>query len=712
MKKIFKFLLVIFVVLIILAAAGIIALKILFPMEKVKEQFQLQVKSKLNREVDFKDFSLSFKGLNITDFALSEKTTFKDGTFISAKQAKAKIDLKALFHKQIKIETIGFEDLTVNIIKDKEGKFNFDDLLSKEESSAATTETEPQQSQQMFAVRAKQLYTKNATISFLDQKEGSDFSVGNLDIQIDDFGLDKDFSVLISCLSKIKTSTLNLDPVLFKIEGFINLAALDLPKAKAEINDFSITFDNSSLNLKGVIADFANPQINLSGTLDGINNKLIKQFTQSEMTAFSVPLTNIILSAKMNLEKNTADISQAKISIGNSFIKTRGSLDYSKKDISFSSNTDLSISLDEISSIAKDSLARFNMKGAINGKLSVSQNKKLNVKGNLNLKDVGAKLLDQNLEKTNGTVVIKSPNDISTGKLSGLFGGEPWEMTLSYKKDKKTDIDLSFYIKKFTLEDMDFETLLSKDKKENKEDKTEQKETKENATSGTYNLKADITIDKIENNVLTANNFIVKTDIRDFDSSLAKAQGNLTLNTKEVEIRDIDKLMKSSKLLKVMFTSLKTMQEAFNFAKLDNSSITNGIIKCSVISAEYTLKEGILSVIKSDVDSDLTVVRATGNADLLKDSVNMKIQAQLGKTGSNGFKPVVINVKGALSNPSYKIDVLSSLASILSKNNKQDSTEQQDSAGQQNSTEQQDSATEIKGNAKDVIKTIGSLFKK
>ena len=146
-----------------------------------------------------------------------------------------------------------------------------------------------------------------------------------------------------------------------------------------------------------------------------------------------------------------------------------------------------------------------------------------------------------------------------------------------------------------------------------------------------------------------------------------------------------------------MFTSLKIVQKAFDFAKLDNSSITNGIIKCSTINGEYVLKEGLLNIVKSDIDSDLTIVKASGNADLLKDSVDMKIQAQLGKTGSNGFKPVVINVKGSLSDPSYKVDVLSSLTSILGKNSEEDSSSQQ---------------SNVTSNTGEMLKTISSLFKK
>ncbi|MBQ4493222.1 MAG: AsmA family protein [Elusimicrobiaceae bacterium] len=700
MKKIFKILSIIFVSLVVLFALALFALKLMFPIEKVKAQVQEQVKNKLDREVRFKDFSLSFRGVNITDFALSEKTTFKDGTFIEAKQAHASIDLKALLHKQIKIESIGLNGLTLNIIKDKEGKFNFDDLLSGEEQTTLN-DTPNEQTGQVLQISAKQLYTKEATINFKDEATDTNFSVNNLNIQIDDFDLSKEFSIIISCLSKIKMAALTLDPVLFQMQAKIDLASLDLQKAKTEITDFAITYDRASLNLKGLVADFNNPQLNLSGTFKGIDNNLISHFTKDSVSTFSMPLINIILSAKFNLENSTADISQAKASIGNSFIKTKASLNYSAPEMVFSSNTNIAISLDEVAAIAKDTLEEFKLKGSINGTINASQNKKLNVNGSLALKDIGARLLNQDLEKTNGTITIKSLEDIFTNKISGLFALQPWDLTLAYKKSKNTNIDLSFYMKKFTLEDIDFDTFF-----ETKEDSSQQKETapkaeeKQPQNSDLYNLKADITIDKIENNVLTANNFVIKTDISDFDTSFAKAKGSLSLVSKDIEIRDIDKLMSSSKLFKVMFTSVKIMQKAFNFAKLDNTSITNGIIKCSIINTECTLKDGILNVNKSDIDSDLTIVRAFGNADLVKDSVNMKIQAQLGKTGSNGFKPVVINVKGSLSDPSYKVDVLSSLASILSKGTQGDTTEQQDAT------------KDVKSNAGEVIKTIGSLFKK
>ena len=702
MKKIFKFLLILLIIIVILILGALIALKIMFPMEKIKVQLQEQVKSKINREIDFKDVSLSLKSITIKDFALSEKTTFKEGTFISAQKASAQVDLKALLHKQIKIDTIGLENLTINIIKYKDGKFNFDDLISEKQNTQSSEIKQEESS--LIDISAKQVYTKDAVINFNDETAEMKFSINNLNIQVDNFDYNKDFSVLLSCSNKIKTSAFTLDPVLFKIEAIINLAGLDLPKAQANITDFSINYDTSSLNLTGLIADFSNPQGNLTGTLSGLDDKLVKHFVQGEITPFSVPLINMILSAKVNLENNTLDISQAKASIGNSYIKTKGSLDYSKQEISFNSNTNISVSLDEVALIAKETLQAFDLKGTIAGNINASQDKTLKVKGNLDFKNIGAKIFNKTLEKTGGKVEIKSLNDISTNKWIGNLDGEPWNLTLAYKKQQNTNIDLSFYMKKFTLQDINFEKLFeNKSSQEENQDSAwqnsqESKTEEKTQTSDLYNLKAEIVIDQIENNVLTANNFIINADIKDFEPSLAKAQGTLSFSSKEGEIRDIDKLMASSKMLKVMFTSVKIVQKAFNFAKLDNTTITNGIIKYSLINASYTLKDGVLGIVKSDIDSDLSVVKATGSADLLKDSLDVKVQAQIGKTGSSGFKPIVINVKGSLSDPSYKVDVLSSLSSIVS--------------GTGDTKEESGTLDKNITGAKEVVKSIGSLFKK
>lgn len=699
MKKIFKFLLISFITLVVLLVGALLTLKIMFPMEKIKAQLQEQVKNKLNREIDFKDISFSLKGLSISDFALSEKNTFKDGTFIFAEYALAEVDLKSLLHKQIKIDNIGLEKITVNVIKGKDGEFNFDDLLSAKTQETVATPKEQSESS-LLDISAKQIYIKDAVINYNDEETQTKFSLNNLNIQIDKFDLNKEFSLLITCLTKINMPALVLDPVLFKIESKINLAALDMQKAKAEITDFSINYDKSALNFTGLIDDFSNPQINLSGTLNGIDDNLIKHFTQDEVTPFSVPLINMILSAKLDLENNTANISQAKASVGNSFIKTRGQVDFSKADTVFSADTDLSVSLDEVSSIAKETLESLNLKGTITGKLNISQNKDFNIKGNISVKNFGAKIMKQDLRDITGNITIKSLRDIYTNKWTGNISSSPANLTLAYKKGKNTSLDLTFYMKKFTLEDMDFEKLFAgkeENKEEAKEENMPQANNSVNQNSELYNLKADITIDQIENNVLTANEFNLKTDVKDFDVSLAKAQGTLSFSTKNGEIRDIDKLMSSSKLLKVMFTSLKVIQKAFDFAKLDNSSITNGIIKCDLIDAQYNIKDGIVSIVKSDIDSDLTVIRATGTTDLIKDAIDAKIQAQIGKTGSKGFKPIVIKVKGPLNDPSYKVDVLSSIASIMT------------DSGKGNDAAEENNVANTVGN---VIKTIGSLFKK
>ena len=128
MKKLLKIILVLAVLAVILLIAAVITLRIMFPPEKLKAMAQEYAQQTLHREVTFSDVSLNLIGVTLDDFAVSEPTTFDNGTFVKADKAVVKIALKPLFKKRIEISTVGLEGLDVNVSKNKDGVFNFDDL--------------------------------------------------------------------------------------------------------------------------------------------------------------------------------------------------------------------------------------------------------------------------------------------------------------------------------------------------------------------------------------------------------------------------------------------------------------------------------------------------------------------------------------------------------------------------------------------------------
>ena len=77
--------------LVILAVAAVAILRWTYPDHRLKQLALDYTKKNFNREVTFDKISLGIKGLTLTNFALSEESTFQDGTFIKAEQLRKKM---------------------------------------------------------------------------------------------------------------------------------------------------------------------------------------------------------------------------------------------------------------------------------------------------------------------------------------------------------------------------------------------------------------------------------------------------------------------------------------------------------------------------------------------------------------------------------------------------------------------------------------------
>ncbi|MBD9149591.1 MAG: AsmA family protein [Spirochaetia bacterium] len=119
MKKLFKLLVKIAVVCVILLAAGLVALRIMFPPEKLKTMAVDYAKNNLQREISFDKISFNVIGVTLDNFALSENTSFQNGTFVKADKLVVKLALMPLLKKRVEIATVLVDGLDVNVIKNK-----------------------------------------------------------------------------------------------------------------------------------------------------------------------------------------------------------------------------------------------------------------------------------------------------------------------------------------------------------------------------------------------------------------------------------------------------------------------------------------------------------------------------------------------------------------------------------------------------------------
>jgi len=86
MKKFKKFLVILFITLLLLFVGGTIALRIAFPPTKVKAMLIARMSEVLHRQVEIEAISIGLRGLKVKGFKISEKPSFDKGTFVQAGQ--------------------------------------------------------------------------------------------------------------------------------------------------------------------------------------------------------------------------------------------------------------------------------------------------------------------------------------------------------------------------------------------------------------------------------------------------------------------------------------------------------------------------------------------------------------------------------------------------------------------------------------------------
>ena len=678
MKKLFKIMMIIFVAVIALAIIGAGVLYFMFPPTEIKTMAQNYVKENYKRELDYNKLSFNLIGVKLTDFKISEVENFSNGTFVEAKELLIKAEFMPLLKGQVIIREVLLNGVQVNIVKEPGGTFNFDSFISQEQTTVQsdTNKTEEEkESASSFGLIVKSVKLHNSSFTYLDKETNMHFGIKNLNLTVNNFSLTDLFTFTLNLDTNLKMGDINLDPLNLTLSAQANLAGLNLENAYINIMPLTLAYKTAKISYEGKVQNFANPVLDLEGKLDGISSKIINSIKPMDLPDFALPAVNLLLKAELDLDNSKATVSQADIKLGTSYINNTASVDFSSENLAYKADTRFNIVLTDIYESAKEMLKEIAPVGNIGGYLNIFSKKSgPEMKGKVMITDVGALITGKELKSLNGEVMISSLKNIKTNVISGVFNNSKFITSLSYSQPAKPiNLDLMFDLDKFTLDDINFDEIFApSSKNEPKEETSKQSgqaaESKnETADFGTYNIKLDVKVKEVANNVLTANNLILKADLNNFANDYSNLQGFINFSSSDGEIRDIDKLMQSSKLMRATFAVIKIIQKVFSVAKLENLSLgMNNTISYSQIEGMYTIQNGLINLDKSTIVSNLLTVKASGNVDMVTEKLNMKVDTHFGKvTSGSGFKPVVLKIKGTMDEPKYSVDVLSTVTSVV-----------------------------------------------
>lgn len=664
MKKLLKLCFKIALVLVILGVGAVIALRMMFPPEKLKAMALEYAKNNLQREISFDGISLNLVGVTLDNFAISENTTFKNGTFAKADKLVVKIALKPLFKKRVEIATVQLDGLDVNVIKNKNGSFNFDSLIPASDPDAKPEEkTQTASDASAFVLVAEKIAANDCDFSYKDLQTGMEASLNDLNIEINQFDMAEPFDVKVNFTTAYQEKNGPAVSVPVNIALRASLAGLDMKNAYVTVNNVSASYKTVKFQLKGGVKDFTAPQADFSGTLSGINNTVFADFLPN-LPNFSLPFINMSVQASADLDAGTAVISQAKLSVMDSALTAAGRVGWNSPAPTYSVSADLTTDLAQIVQMT-DTVAGFNPGGVITGSFKATDKQDgKDVSGSVTFKNVSALYAPFTASKLNGTIVITSLDNISCNSFTGLLNGEKFTSSFSYKNVR----DVMNIVFNLDLDKLTMDAFPSSGEQETSSEQPAEETAAKSASSGAemmMNVKADIKVGPISVPYFRADGFALNANLTGVSESMQKANGQVSFNLQPGAITNLDSFVKENKIVKILLLPISIVRKVAGVLNIDlfpaENNAQKGEIAFTSGEGAYTFVNGLMRVDKTTFDSKLTNLVGSGNIDFKTAALDMKVSATL----LTSQTPVVIKIGGTMDNPSGKLDVVNTVGSLV-----------------------------------------------
>ncbi len=661
MKKLLKWIGILAAVAVVLLIAALITLRIMFPPEKLKSMAQDYARQTLHREITFTDVSFNLIGVTLENFAISEKSTFSDGTFAKADKAIVKIALKPLFQKRIEVSTVGLEGLDLTVSKNKEGVFNFDDLLSSQAQTEEQTGDSAASSD--FVLLAERIYATNCNLHYQDTQNGLNASITDLNMEITDFSLDNEFNVSLSFTTYYKDWAGLAATIPFKARLRANLAGLDMAQAQVTLDNLSLSYKDIQVAIWGGAKNLTAPLIDLSGKISGVSNTALADILP-DLPGFVLPDILFAASAQANLEASSATLKQAKLSLSDSAITVKGKAGWGGEAPTYNMTADININIQQIAQMTQ-MLAGYGIGGSIIGNLSATdKNNGQDVQGNISLQSLTLQYDPLTLSDLTGQIVIKSLADISCASLNGLLNQEKFSTSFAYKDlGNVLDLALDFNLDKITLE-----RFPSFGANTSAEENTAEQTPAAPAAEGPetlFNIRANMNIGPITVPYFTTQGVSLKADLTKASASMKNAGGTVSFSLKEGAITDLDQFIGENRIIKILMLPLSLVKKVTTALGLDIFPEPNeenkGKITFSSGSGTYNFTNGLMTVQETHFDSAVSNIEASGNINFKTEELDMRVTASV----LTDQTPVVIKIGGTLNDPSGKLDVAGTATSLV-----------------------------------------------
>ena len=254
------------------SGAALVAVKIFFPEPRARAWLGETARRQLGREVRLRGLDIGLRGLRLRGLEISERPDFAAGTFLRVETFRLRPSWRALLKRRLIVAAVAADGLKVRVVKDADGKFNYETLVSSSTPAAAATPSKPGEAPapEMDVRRAS---ISGATIEYVDS--GAAWTLTDLDLDVSDFAPGGPFGLRTSFNIRGRTGTRAVD-ARAAFDGRVNLARGDREKFKAEFKSLVVEQQGVKLSASGALTRLDALELVFVATLSTGGRELIQ----------------------------------------------------------------------------------------------------------------------------------------------------------------------------------------------------------------------------------------------------------------------------------------------------------------------------------------------------------------------------------------------------------------------------------------------------
>jgi len=232
--------------LVVVAIAGAAVFALTFDPNRYKADIERLAKEQTGRTLSIKgDIKLAFwpsLGAQVAGVSFSEKSSAEP--FVSFDSAHASVKLLPLLGGQTIVDSVSLSGFKARIVKGKDGRFNFSDLVESGAKKSEPRKAETKAAPVVFDIGSVSI--ERASVTYSDLQAGQEYALEDLKLKTGRIAQDAEGRLELAMVAKRKSPPLQAK---LSLEGSYRLAA---GKLSADVN---ARLDESAIKAKFTLAE-------------------------------------------------------------------------------------------------------------------------------------------------------------------------------------------------------------------------------------------------------------------------------------------------------------------------------------------------------------------------------------------------------------------------------------------------------------------------